>query len=113
MCLIKKHFYAFEARLLASGSSTAVKYWTLHLTIKGLNPAAGSGKGKIIKDYIYLFHQKNIFMHLLTSCTSTVVEHWTLNLTIKGLNKAASTGREKMLVRFKLFVLQKILFDTI
>jgi hypothetical protein len=42
-----------------------------------------------------------------------VVEHLTLNLMIKGLNKAAGTGREKILVRFKLFVLQKILFDTI
>jgi hypothetical protein len=64
----KKHFYAFEAGLLTSGSTTVVKHWTLDLTIKGLNPAAGTAKEKIIKDYIYLFHQKNIFMHLKLDC---------------------------------------------
>jgi hypothetical protein len=71
--------------------------------IKGLNPAAGTGRDKMPKDSIYLFHGKNIFdaieARLLASTVSTVVEHLTLNPLIKGLNPAAGTGREKMPIR--------------
>ncbi len=85
--------------MLASSSSTAVKHWTLNLTIKGLNKAAGTGREEMLVRFkLFVSSKKHFYAfeaRLLTSHSSAVVEHLTLNPLIKGLNPAIGTGREK------------------